>query len=161
MRLLLAVVVLLSLCVSVDKSFAGCTEYKVIEHENSTEVVCVGGESLTEVGPTRQERETESSQQNIQQLLAQEQKAKEICNQEYTICSNGCSSGDVRCVQGCGASKAQCLLSAIYQSPETLSKCKSRCSLEYDYCSSNCSSVDVTCVKGCSASKASCEMQCL
>ncbi len=173
MRTLLTACLLLSLVMATKMSHAECT---IIEHDNSTEVVCVGDKSLPVSTPIEGKRitpnlQTEQALTNKALQLEQERQ-EERCTLEYNLCYSPCTDNATpkslsSCNSRCQSAQAQCKLSAISNSlPETKSKCKKRCSLEYDICYIPCTDNATpkslsSCSSRCQSTRAQCDMQCI
>jgi len=164
MRTLFAVCLSMSLALITKMSYAEC---KIIEHDGSTEVVCIG-EPLTDVqnkekGNSRRNIEQSSNKQQLEQernqreeAQRQEKKDLERCSLDYAICMSGASIKD----RGrCSEQQANCEKSIILNSPiQNSNTCKKICSLDYAICMSSASLDD----RGrCSAQQANCEKLCL
>lgn len=163
---LLALYLSLSLILMAKLSYAEC---KIIEHEGSIEVVCIGEESLA--SKKYKGQELASNNKNTEEERIKEQKLEldredQRCKLEYDVCYSNCTDPKTGmiCLKRCEYTQAQCKLSALNSlSPESKIKCNKRCKLEYDVCYSDCTDpkTGMICLKRCESTQAQCKMQCL
>ena len=154
-----SLVVFLAILASVSLSFAECKEYKIVEHENSTEVVCADDNTNKAEGKAGQ-GVANSPRKGV---ADSPRKAKERCDLEYSSCTTSCSSGDRRCTSNCAMAKAQCDLTVLDMSPSAgEGQCKKRCDYEFSYCANGRSNIgDMNSLRRCAHDKAQCQMSCL
>src|ERR1700687_6092427 len=92
-------VVFFVILVSASISFAECKEYKIIEHGNSTEVICIGDNpSKNEGGAGQRVADNPTVYDDNRQKVEQERKGMERCDLDFTSCTSSCRGGDNRCV---------------------------------------------------------------
>lgn len=160
MRKVLAACVWLSLVMNTKMSYAEC---KIIEHESSTEVVCVGepptDSQIKEKENSRRNSEQSSNKQQLEQERNQREQAKnqekndlERCSLDHAICVS-----NTKDIMRCMGEKARCEKNIYAGSPVQNKKtCQNICSSDHTICVSNTKNI-----MRCMGEKANCEKSCL
>jgi len=156
--------VLWLLLVTSNFAFADCKEYKLIEHKDSVEAVCVGEPSTTGQSKTQSQTTSYQDQLSSQKPKYNDKSENERCTLQSNICKNGCSSGyGSSCYTSCQNNEAECMIAVLSNSSDkSMANCKKRCTLESNICKGGCSKgFGSSCYKSCQNTESSCQMNCL